>query len=143
VCLVYQIETHKPSYWRRLVLTHVIGQDITFCNATAQSLFTKVIWKGYHQVSSGICSSILSALFTLLFIYLWNTQGLVTQDVELLAKESPKPTLSYTGLLNKRGRLINEGFLAPLSESCEDWLLDVHPETGPGRRTLVSVPVYR
>jgi folate-binding Fe-S cluster repair protein YgfZ len=70
-------------------------------------------------------------------------QGLVTQDVELLAKESPKPTLSYTGLLNKRGRLINEGFLAPLSESCEDWLLDVHPETGAGRRTLVSVPVYR
>ncbi|KAK4525873.1 hypothetical protein GAYE_SCF17G3782 [Galdieria yellowstonensis] len=58
-------------------------------------------------------------------------QGLVTQDVELLAKQSPKPTLSYTGLLNKRGRLINEGFLAPLSESCEDWLLDVHPETGP------------
>ncbi|GJD11581.1 Putative transferase CAF17, mitochondrial [Galdieria sulphuraria] len=57
-------------------------------------------------------------------------QGLITQNVELLTKQSQKPTLGYTGFLNKRGRLINQGFLAPLSESCEDWLIDVHPSTG-------------
>ncbi|GJQ10054.1 hypothetical protein GpartN1_g1845.t1 [Galdieria partita] len=57
-------------------------------------------------------------------------QGLVTQNVELLTKQSRKPTLGYTGFLNKRGRLINQGFLAPLGDSCEDWLIDVHPSTG-------------
>lgn len=60
-------------------------------------------------------------------------QGLVTQNVELLTKQSLKPTLGYTGFLNKRGRLINQGFLAPLNESCEDWLVDVHPATGSGK----------
>eukprot|EP00871_Galdieria_phlegrea_P003515 jgi/Galph1/4164/GphlegSOOS_G2859.1 len=69
-------------------------------------------------------------------------QGLVTQNVEtLVQRQTSLNNLGYTAFLNKRGRLINEGFLLSLGSEGDNWLLDVHPSTGP--ELLKHLTVFR